>query len=152
METINGILSKHQSKLKYLYLCGAVIAAINTLSRVDYNFVIYLYMFYVWTFMDNSPEAKRQDKIGTFYLTVFTLLIDFIWALYWGEKWENVPTLFHEMTLFLSWCGIILKIFVILIVGVLEFNIISKSVLPFMVKKDKPQSFQAFEDEGNEKN
>ena len=65
--------------------------------------------------VSNNNIKNVSSKIGTFYLTVFTLLIDFIWALYWGEKWENVPTLFHEMTLFLSWCGIILKIFVILI-------------------------------------
>ena len=53
MDKVKNLLSKHSSKLKYLFLCGAIIAAINTLSRADYNFVLYLYMFYVWTFMGN---------------------------------------------------------------------------------------------------
>ena len=142
MEAINNILFKHQSKLKYLFLCGAIIAAINSLSRVDYNFVIYIYMFYVWTFMDYSPEAQKQDKLGTFYILIFSLLIDFIWTIYWGEKWENVPTLFHEMTLFFSWCGILLKICVILILVVLEFDNIKTSIFSFIVKNDKHQSFE----------
>ena len=105
-------LSKHSSKLKYLFLLGAVIAAINTLSRADYNFVIYLYMFYVWTFMGDSAEAQRQDKIGTFYILVYSLVIDFIWCIFWGGKWDTVPTLMHELTLFFSWCGILLKLFI----------------------------------------
>ena len=147
MEKINSILLKHQSKLKYLYLCGAIIAAINTLSRVDYNFVIYIYMFYVWTFMEYSPEAQRQDKLGIFYILVFSLLIDLIWTIYWGRKWEIVPTVFHEITLFFSWCGIILKICVILIVGVLEFANIKTSLFSFLVKGDKHQPFEQLNDE-----
>ena len=84
MDNIKNILSRHSNKLKYLYLCGALIAAINTLSRADYNFVLYIYMFYVWTFMQNSPEAKKQDKISSFYFLIFSLLIDLIWTMFWG--------------------------------------------------------------------
>ena len=79
MEKIKSITAKYSSKLKYFLLLGAIIAALNTLSRADYNFVIYLFMFYVWTFMENSPQAQRQDKIGTFYILLFSLLIDVIW-------------------------------------------------------------------------
>ena len=113
MEKIKSITAKYSSKLKYFLLLGAIIAALNSLSRADYNFVIYLFMFYVWTFMENSPQAQRQDKIGTFYILLFSLLIDVIWSCYWGKKWDTVPTVCHEMTVFLSWCGIILKILII---------------------------------------
>ena len=129
MDKIRNLLSKHSSKLKYLFLLGAVIAAINTLSRADYNFVIYLYMFYVWTFMGDSAEAQRQDKIGTFYILVYSLVIDFIWCLFWGGKWDTVPTLMHEMTLFFSWCGILLKLFIAFIVGFMEKDNIQSSLL-----------------------
>ena len=113
MEKIKSITTKYSSKLKYFYICGAIIAALNTLSRADYNFVLYLFMFYVWTFMDNSSEVQKQDKVGCFYILLFSLLIDFIWVLFWGGKWDTVPTLFHEMTLFFSWLGIILKICIV---------------------------------------
>ena len=99
-------------------------------------------MFYVWTFMENSPEAQKQDKLGTFFILNFSLLIDFIWTIYWEGKWENVPTLFHEMTIFFSWCGIILKFCIILIVGVLEFDNIKTALFSFIVKSDKHQSFE----------
>ena len=128
MEKIKNITSKYSSKLKYLLLCGAIIAAINTLSRADYNFVLYLFMFYVWVFMENSTEAQNQDKIGCFYILIFSLLIDIIWANFWGGKWDQVPTLFHEMSLFFSWCGIILKIFIGLFIGILELDNIKESL------------------------
>ena len=148
MEKIKSITAKYSSKLKYFLLLAAIIAALNSLSRADYNFVIYLFMFYVWTFMENSPQAQRQDKIGTFYILLFSLLIDVIWSCYWGKKWDTVPTVCHEMTVFLSWCGIILKILIILFVGLLEFDIIIESILSFMKKNtNKEGSFQPFKDE-----
>ena len=137
MDKIKNIAARHSSKVKYLFLIGAIIAAINTLSRADYNFVVYLYMFYVWTFMADSPEAQRQDKIGTFYILIYSLLIDFIWCLFWGGKWDQVPTLFHEMTLFFSWLGIIWKIFVICFVGILELDIIKASIVSILKKENK---------------
>ena len=99
MEKIKNIAVKHSSKLKYLFLVGAIIAGINTLSRADYNFVVYLYMFYVWTFMGDSAEVQRQDKVGTFYILLYSLLIDTVWCLFWGGKWDQVPSLFHELLL-----------------------------------------------------
>ena len=149
MEKIKSITSKYSSKLKYFYICGAIIAALNTLSRADYNFVLYLFMFYVWTFMD-SPEVQKQDKIGCFYILVFSLLIDFIWVLFWGGKWDTVPTLFHEMTLFFSWLGIILKICIVLFVGVLELDLIKASINS-LLKKGNEKKYDVFEDQDQEK-
>ena len=145
MNKIKNIAARHSNKLKYFFLCGAIIAAINTLSRADYNFVVYLYMFYVWTFMGDSPEAQRQDKMGTFYILVYSLIIDFIWCLFWGGKWDQVPTLFHEMTLFFSWLGIFWKIFVILVVGILELDNIKASINSFL-KKGNPK-YVKYDDE-----
>ena len=148
MDKIRNLLSKHSSKLKYLFLLGAVIAAINTLSRADYNFVIYLYMFYVWTFMGDSAEAQRQDKIGTFYILVYSLVIDFIWCIFWGGKWDAVPTLMHEMTLFFSWCGILLKLFIAFIVGFMEKDNIQSSLFSSLrIKSQKPDEFVPYESE-----
>ena len=136
MDKVKNLLAKHSGKLKYLFLCGAIIAALNTLSRADYNFVLYLYMFYVWTFMGNSPEEQRQDKIGTFFILLYSLLIDVFWSLFWGGKWDTVPTIAHELALFFSWCGIVLKIIITSLVGILEFDIIKSSFFHFLKDKD----------------
>ena len=82
MDKIKNLLAKHSGKIKYLFICGAIIAGINTLSRADYNFILYLYMFYVWTFMGNAAEEQSQDKIGTFYILLYSLLIDLFWCLF----------------------------------------------------------------------
>ena len=147
MDKVRILLASHSGKLKYLFLCGAIIAAINTLSRADYNFVLYLYMFYVWTFMGNSEE-QRQDKIGTFYILLYSLLIDVFWCLFWGGKWDNIPTIAHELTLFFSWCGIILKILAILIVGFMELDIIKSSIFRLLKQKDtRKENFMVLEED-----
>ena len=148
MNKIKNIAARHSSKVKYLFLIGAIIAAINSLSRADYNFVVYLYMFYVWTFMADSAEAQRQDKIGTFYILIYSLLIDFIWCVFWGGKWDQVPTLFHEMTLFFSWLGIIWKLFVILFVGILELDIIKASIVSILNKNNKYVKYDDEQEQG----
>ena len=148
MDKIKNLLSRHSGKLKYLYLCGAIIAAINTLSRADYNFVLYLYMFYVWTFMGNTAEEQRQDKIGTFYILLYSLLIDIFWCLFWGGKWDNITNIAHELTLLLSWCGIILKIIIICLIGIIEFDILKSSLLRLLKAKDqRKDAFEVFHDE-----
>ena len=147
MEKIKNIAVKHSSKLKYLFLVGAIIAGINTLSRADYNFVVYLYMFYVWTFMGDSAEVQRQDKVGTFYILLYSLLIDTVWCLFWGGKWDQVPSLFHEITLFFSWIGIIWKILIIICVCLLELDIIRASLLSSFKGKSNQQKLYYQQDD-----
>ena len=148
MDKVRNLLASHSGKLKYLFLCGAIIAAINTLSRADYNFVLYLYMFYVWTFMGNTAEEQRQDKIGTFYILLYSLLIDVFWCLFWGGKWDNIINIAHELALFLSWCGIILKIIIICLIGIIEFDIIKDSLFRLLKAKDTgKENFNVFHDE-----
>ena len=146
MDKVKNLATKYSSKLKYFYICGAIIAALNTLSRADYNFVLYLFMFYVWTFMENT-EVQKQDKVGCCYILIFSLLIDFIWVLFWGGKWDTVPTLFHEMTLFVSWLGIILKICIVLFVGVLELDIIKASINSLLKKGGKEKIYDELKED-----
>ena len=146
MDKVKNLATKYSSKLKYFYICGAIIAALNTLSRADYNFVLYLFMFYVWTFMENT-EVQKQDKVGCCYILIFSLLIDFIWVLFWGGKWDTVPTLFHEMTLFFSWLGIILKICIALFVGVLELDLIKASINSLLKKGGKEKIYDELKED-----
>ena len=141
-------LKRHSSKVKYLFLLGAIIAGFNTLSRADYNFVLYLYMFYVWAFMGKTaPDIQNHDKVGTFYLLFYSLFIDLFWCLFWGGKWDTVTTLAHELTLFLSWCGVIIKVIIFIIVGLLEFNSIKESIFYFIKAKQPTKGFIPYNDE-----
>ena len=144
---MDKFLKKHSGKLKYLFLFGATIAAFNTLSRADYNFVLYLYMFYVWTFLGNSNEIQAEDKLGTFYILLYSLFIDIFWCLFWGGKWDNISTLVHEFTLFFSWIGIIVKFALIIIVGILDWDIIKVSFVRLLKQKSSKGQFDPFEDE-----
>ena len=145
MDKIKNLVAKHSGKMKYLFLCGAIIASLNSLSRADYNFVLYLYMFFVWTFMGKTPDAQRQDKVGSFYILLFSLLVDFFWCLFWGGKWDSISTIVHELTLFLSWCGILLKFFIIVLVGISEMDIIKSSIVATL--KQKGNNFVPYNDE-----
>ena len=134
MEKIKNLVGKQSRNMKYCFILGALIAAINSLSRADYNFILYLYMFYVWTFMDNET-TKNQDKIYLFYLLVFSALVDIFWCLFWGDKWDYVSTLVHELTLLFSWIGVIIKIIIICCVGILEFDKIVNHIVNLIQKK-----------------
>ena len=150
MEKCKNLLTKHSGKIKYLFLLGALIAGINTLSRADYNFILYLYMFYVWSFMGNSAECQRQDKLGIFFILFYSLFIDVFWCLFWGGKWDSIPTVAHELTLFFSWLGIITKIIVFLVIGVLEFDTIKSFAFSFLkARENKKQGYGDFHDELN---
>ena len=148
MEKCKNLLTNHSGKIKYLFLLGAMIAGLNTLSRADYNFVLYLYMFYVWGFMGNAMEIQRQDKLGTFFIIFYSLFIDVFWCLFWGGKWDTIPTIAHELTLFLSWVGVIVKVIIMLVIGLLEWDTIKSSLMGFLKAKDiKSQGFTDFHDE-----
>jgi hypothetical protein len=62
MNFIRNVIIKNQEKIHFLFLGGAGIAGLNTLLRPDYNLVVYLYLFYVWTMMTNSKVFLYYEK------------------------------------------------------------------------------------------
>ena len=133
MESIKQLGEKHSDKLKYLFLTGAFIGLINTYCRADYNFIIYLYMFYVWTFMKEDLESQSKEKVTFFYILCYSLIIDIIWCFFWNSKWgllkEDIESGTHGLVIFFSWMGIIVKVIIGLIILVSERNIL-KGTLP----------------------
>ena len=98
--------------------------------------------------MGNCMEEQRQDKIGTFYILFYSLLIDVFWNLFWGGKWDTIPTLAHEVTLFCSWVGLILKVCIIIIIGLSELEVIKSSLFRFLRARDnQSKSFIPYHDE-----
>ena len=134
MEKVKNIAHENKNNLIYLFLGGAILAGINTFfGRADYNLFIYLYMSYIWKFMDNIKESQIQEKINTFNVLLYSLLIDIFWCLYWNSKWNNLKEdsegTIHSLVILISWIGILLKIIIIGMLGILEWNII-KTILP----------------------
>ena len=133
MEKVKQLAEKYSDKLKYLLLIGAFVGLINTFCRADYNFVIYLYMFYVWTFMKEDLESQAREKVTFFYILCYSIIIDVIWCFFWDAKWdllkEDIESGTHGLVIFFSWIGIIIKLIVGLIIAVSERNIL-KGTLP----------------------
>ncbi|MCQ2818753.1 MAG: hypothetical protein MJ252_15915 [archaeon] len=152
MEQAKKLVNQHSAKLQYVFLIGAAIAALNTLARADYNFIIYLYMFYVWKFMENSQESQAQEKVASFFILLYSLLIDFFWCFFWGAKWGNLKndpeSGVHKMVLLLSWLGILLKIVGLFMIGILDWQNIKAAVPNKLQEKlNKAEGFQEQMDE-----
>ena len=134
MEKVKNLAQENRSNLLLFFLGGAVLAGVNTFfGRADYNLFIYLYMSYIWKFMENIKESQIQEKINTFIVLLYSLIIDIFWCLYWNGKWNNLKvdteSMIHGMVIFTSWIGILLKIIIIGMIGILEWIII-KTILP----------------------
>ena len=132
MEKVKQLAEKYSDKLKYLLLIGAFVGLINTFCRADYNFVIYLYMFYVWSFMKEDLESQAREKVTFFYILCYSIIIDVIWCFFWNAKWdllkEDIESGTHGLVIFFSWIGIIIKLIVGLIIAVSERNILKGSL------------------------
>ena len=139
MEAIKKTATTHANKLQYVYLVGAGIAAINTLGRADYNFIIYLYMFYVWKYMESAEGAQAQEKVSSFFICLYSMLIDFIWCFYWGSKWgslkNDAESGIHTTVLVLSWIGIVVKVVALGMIGILDWSNIKASLPKNLAEK-----------------
>ena len=97
--------------------------------------------------MGDTAEVQRQDKVGTFYILIYSLLIDVIWCIFWGGKWDNATNRIHEITLRISWIGIIWKILIIILICVLEFDIIKTSIMSFMKNRRNEPPHEPLDEE-----
>ena len=132
MENIKQIAEKYSDKLNYLFIVGAAIGLINTFCRADYNFIIYLYMFYVWKFMSDDLEIQAREKVTFFYILLYSSLIDIIWCFFWNSKWgllkEDIESGTHSLVIFCSWIGILVKAAILIIISVSEWHTLKGSL------------------------
>ena len=154
MEKVKILAQENKNNLIYLFLGGAFLAGTNTFfGRADYNLFLYLYMSYIWKFMDNIKENQIQEKINTFNTLVYSLIIDIFWCLYWNAKWNNLKVdsegAIHSLVILTSWIGVLLKILIIGMIGILEWNII-KTVLPKKLQEKLNPDYIQQNDELNE--
>ena len=152
METIIQLAEKHSNKLKYLFLTGACIGLINTFCRADYNFILYLYAFYIWIFLNKDQETQSKEKLTIFYLLIYSLFIDIIWCFFWNSQWgylkQDIESGTHTLVIFLSWIVILLKVIISVIIAVSEKNIL-KGILPKKLQEKLNEGYSQHIDEGN---
>ena len=151
MEKVKNIAQENKSNLIYFFLGGAILAGVNTfLGRADYNIFIYLYMSYIWKFLDNIKENQIQEKINTFNVTIYSLFIDIFWCLYWNAKWDNLnvdsEAAIHSLVILTSWIGVLLKIIIIGMIGILEWNIIKNALPKKLQEKLNPEYSQQIDE------
>ena len=152
MEKITKLAEKYSNELKYLFLTGACIGLINTFCRADYNFILYLYAFYIWIHLTEEQETQSKEKVTIFYLLLYSLFIDFIWCFFWNSQWgylkQDIESGTHGLVIFLSWIGILLKIIIGIIIAVTEKNIL-KGILPKKLEEKLNEGYSKQIDEGN---
>ena len=152
MEKIIKTVQTHLDKLKYLIIAGAVIGLINTFCRADYNFILYLYMYYIWIYITDDQEIQTREKIIVFYLLLYSLLIDLIWVIFWKSQWgylqQDIESGIHCLVVFLSWIGILLKIIIEVFIAVSEKNIL-KGTLPKPLGEKLNSEYLPQIDDGN---
>ena len=151
MESIKQMAETHSDKLKYLLIAGAFIGLINTFCRADYNFIIYLYMFYVWNFMKEEIESQTREKTTFFYILLYSLIIDIIWCFFWNSKWglikEDVESGTHGLVILLSWVGILLKVIILIIIAFSESNVLKGSLPKQLSEKFNSEYAPQIDDE-----
>ena len=152
MEKIIKTVQTHLDKLKYLIMAGAVIGLINTFCRADYNFILYLYMYFIWIHITEDKEIQTREKITIFYLLLYSLFIDLIWCFFWKSQWgylqEDIESGIHGLVIFLSWIGILLKIVIEVFIAVSEINAL-KGTLPKRLGEKLNSEYLPQIDDGN---
>ena len=152
MEKITKTVQTHLDKLKYLIMAGAVIGLINTFCRADYNFILYLYMYFIWIHITEDKEIQTREKITIFYLLLYSLFIDLIWCFFWKSQWgylqEDIESGIHGLVIFLSWIGILLKIVIEVFIAVSEINAL-KGTLPKRLGEKLNSEYLPQIDDGN---
>ena len=152
MEKITKTVQTHLDKLKYLIMAGAVIGLINTFCRADYNFILYLYMYFIWIHITEDKEIQTREKITIFYLLLYSLFIDLIWCFFWKSQWgylqEAIESGIHGLVIFLSWIGILLKIIIEVFIAVSEINAL-KGTLPKRLGEKLNSEYLPQIDDGN---
>ena len=152
MEKITKTVQTHLDKLKYLIMAGAVIGLINTFCRADYNFILYLYMYFIWIHITEDKEIQTREKITIFYLLLYSLFIDLIWCFFWKSQWdylqEDIESGIHGLVIFLSWIGILLKIIIEVFIAVSEINAL-KGTLPKRLGEKLNSEYLPQIDDGN---
>ena len=86
-------------------------------ERADYNLPLFTFAALLWN--QKSPPQKTR----VWYLLVFSILVDFVWIIYWAVTWssfDNQEVVLCDFTLIVSSIVFVVKIFVIVVLFMKE--------------------------------
>ena len=132
MENFKKYISNNYEKLKYFFLILAGLSCFNCLAKPDYNLILYAYAFFVWNMMGNATESQLAEKIYCFFFMLITLVVDFVWIIYWGSLWSALEhdeeSTIHFLVILFSWISFGFKIASTIMIGIGEWASIKTSL------------------------
>ena len=67
------------------FFAAVIILSLFTyFERADFNLPLFVFVALLWNHK-NPPQKAR-----VWYLMAFSLLVDFIWIVYWAAIWSNL--------------------------------------------------------------
>jgi hypothetical protein len=95
-----------------LFLVIIALSVLTYFERPDYNLPLFFFVLALW---DNIHIPQKQKL---WYLITFSILIDFIWIIYWAALWggyQNREKGLGNFTIFLSVLILIVKFAVVIL-------------------------------------
>lgn len=130
--------------LNKIFLAIVALSIFTYFERPDYNLPLFIFVLLLW---DN---AHVPQKLRLWYLITFSILIDFIWIVYWAAIWsgyENRERGLGTFTIILS-VLILLAKFAVVAISFLKIEECKKALvgLPANAKSiiSGPSSYNEF--------
>ena len=100
-----------------LFALVVILSLFTYFERADYNLPLFVFVALLWN--HNHPPQKAR----VWYLMTFSLLVDFIWIVYWAATWSNLndkETSLYHFTLIVSSIMFVIKIIIVVILFLRE--------------------------------
>lgn len=100
-------------------------------ARPDYNLPLFSFAIILWN------QKKPPQKTRVWYLILFSMLVDFIWIVYWAISWQNRVfryKAFYSFTLIVS--SIVFSVKILLVVVLLMRDAVCRDAIV-----DLPRNF-----------
>ena len=105
---------QHINKLFGMIL---ILSLFTYFERADYNLPLFTFSALLWN------QRSPPQKIRVWYLLLFSLIVDFIWIIYWAVTWNNFDNkelALCNFTLMVSSLVFVVKIIVMIVLFLKE--------------------------------
>lgn len=95
-----------------MFMAVIILSLFTYFERPDYNLPLFAFVLLLW---DNS-FVKQKTRL--WYLMAVSLLVDFIWIIYWAVTWngyDNRESSLCNFTIFISVIIFIIKVIIVVL-------------------------------------
>lgn len=132
MDKITSFIRHHEDKLQYVYLTMIALHAVNCYSRPDYNIVLYALLYLSWSSSINigtlTKQISNEEKNYSYLILLGSFILDVFWFFIYNDRVNYIAGfdwfLWNVCGMF-STLAVCVKFLLILILGVLEWEIVS---------------------------